>query len=83
MKRLAIAKIMVLVISLTMNGIMSPGAESTVRAKGKSAVKKVKVGKQLSLGNRKKGASYKSSDSRIASVSREEDGYGEDHTEGQ
>ena len=43
MKRLAIAKIMVLVISLTMNGIMSPGAESTVRAKGKSAVKKVKV----------------------------------------
>jgi len=71
MKRLAIAKIMVLVISLTMNGIMSPGAESTVRAKGKSAVKKVKVGKQLSLGNRKKGASYKSSDSRIASVSRE------------
>lgn len=71
MKRLGIAKIIVLVISLTMNGIVIPGAESTVLAKGKPAVKKVKVGKQLSLGNRKKGAVYKSSDSRIASVSRE------------
>lgn len=68
MRKRFIAKILVLVIFLTMSCFVTSGGENMVLAKSKSAVKKVKVGKQLFLGNHKKGAVYKSSDTRIASV---------------
>ena len=62
------ARILVLVVFLTMNGFVVSGRGDVVLAKEQSGEKRVKVGKQISPFSSKKGAVYKSSDSRTASV---------------
>lgn len=67
MRKRFMAKILILALSLAAGCSGIPGGGNQVLAKEQSPVKKVKVGKRISLGN-KKGAAYKSSNSRIASV---------------
>lgn len=62
------AKILVLALVLAAGCLGTPGGDGKVLAKKHSPVKKVKVGKRISLGNSKTGAKYKSSNSQIASV---------------
>lgn len=68
MRKRFTAKILVLALVLATGFWGTSGGEGRVLAKKQSPVKKVKVGKRISLGISKTGAKYKSSNSQIASV---------------
>lgn len=68
MRKCYIVKILLLTLLLSMGCFQVTGKESKVLAKKQTSIKKVKVGKRISLGSSQKGASYRCGNSRIASV---------------
>lgn len=68
MKKCYMAKIMMLIVLLTLGYLGISCGEKGVQAKKRLPVKKVKVGKRISPWSSKSGAVYKSANSRIASV---------------